>query len=201
MAVPGDVVAPASTEQLLEVAGRMGQLKVAVAAAGQARSAPWHRTSAEDMRALFDVNALAPFRLLQGAADRMRARKEGGRLIVVASTAAVRGARYTTAYAASKHAALGMVRSMALELASEKITVNAVCPGWVDTPLMADAVDNIAQKTGLNSDEARARLLSSVPAGRALMPAEVAATVAYLVSDEAAMLTGQALVVDGGEGL
>jgi len=104
-----------------------------------------------------------------------------------------------SAYAASKHAVLGLVRSAALELAPSGITVNAVCPGWVDTPMFEATLQNIADKTQTTVEAARGRIEAMVPLGRVLTPDEVAKAVAFVVGPDAAHLTGHALVLDGGE--
>jgi meso-butanediol dehydrogenase/(S,S)-butanediol dehydrogenase/diacetyl reductase len=200
--VPGDVAVAASAAALVERAeAELGPLTVAVACAGQARSAPLLKTTPEQVTELFAANALSAFHLMQRAAQAMVTGRRPGRIVVVASTAAVKGARYTSAYAASKHAALGLVRSAALELAPHRITVNALCPGWVRTPMLDDTVANIAAKTGCTEAEALARIEAMIPVGAALEVEHVAAMLRWVVSDEAAHLTGQALVLDGGETL
>lgn len=198
--VPGDVCEPSAAAELVErCEAELGPVEVAVACAGQALSAPLHRTSPDDVERLFRVNTMSAFHLLQRSAAAMVASKTPGRIVVVASTAAVRGARYTSAYCASKHAVLGLVRCAALELAPKGITVNALCPGWVETPMFDQTLDNIVAKTGCTREEARARIEEMIPMRRALTPEMVAGYVRYLVSPEAAQLTGQALVLDGGE--
>lgn len=198
--VPGDVSQPEAAELLLETAEReLGPVSVAVAAAGQASSAPVLKTDPEIFRALLEVNLLGPFHLLKAAAGRMVQAQRPGRIVLVGSTASVKGAKYTGAYAASKHGLLGLARSAAAELIGRGITVNLVCPGWVDTPMFDTTLANIQAKTGGTREEARLRIESMVPAGRVLSPEEVAGVVRYLVSEEASMMTGQALVLDGGE--
>jgi NAD(P)-dependent dehydrogenase (short-subunit alcohol dehydrogenase family) len=131
----------------------------------------------------------------------MIAQRVAGRIVVIASTAAVRGQRYTSAYAASKHAVLGLVRSAALELAKDGITINAVCPGWVDTSMFDRTTANISEKTKRSVADARQQIESKIPLGRVLRPEEVASMVRWVVSEDASKLTGQALVLDGGETL
>src|SRR5688500_10067279 len=200
--VPGDATEADAASRLIEVCeARLGPLRVAVACAGQAMSAPLLKTEPADFERLFRANTLSAFHLIQRAARAMIASKTAGRIVVVASIASVKGMRYTSAYCASKHAVLGLVRSAALELAPKGITVNALCPGWVDTPMFDQTVDNIAAKTGCTLEEARAKIEEMIPMRKVLTSEMVAGYVRYLVSPEAAHLTGQALVLDGGESI
>jgi NAD(P)-dependent dehydrogenase (short-subunit alcohol dehydrogenase family) len=121
-----------------------------------------------------------------------------GRLINVASTAAKSGARYAAAYAAAKHGVLGLTRSLALELATASVTVNAVCPGYADTPMTAESIDRIVARSGRSADDARRALESTSPQARLIRAEEVAALVCFLAGDAAAGITGQAINVDGG---
>ncbi len=121
-----------------------------------------------------------------------------GRLINVASTAAKSGARYAAAYAAAKHGVLGFTRSLALELATAAVTVNAVCPGYADTPMTAESIERIVSRSGRSADDARRALESMSPQGRLIRAEEVAALVCFLAGDAAAAITGQAINVDGG---
>ncbi|MEQ9497261.1 MAG: SDR family oxidoreductase [Deltaproteobacteria bacterium] len=198
IAVVGDVTQAEAAEALIAGAeAAFGRVEVAVPCAGQAFSAPLAKTDADGFRRLFEVNTMSVFFLVQRAAQAMRA--EGGRIVVVASTAAVAGMAYTSAYSATKHAVLGLVRSAALELARHRITVNALCPGWVDTEMFEKTLANIAEKTGCTIAEARATLEGRIPIGSALTPDEVAAMAVHLASEASARLTGQAIVLDGGE--
>jgi NAD(P)-dependent dehydrogenase (short-subunit alcohol dehydrogenase family) len=193
--------AAAAKELVERCEAELGPVSVAVACAGQAISAPLLRTSAEHMKSLFDANLLSAFHLIQHAASAMIASKTRGRIVIIASTAAVRGMRYTAAYSASKHAVLGLVRTAALELAGEGITVNAICPGWVKTPMLDAAAKNIAEKTHCTEAEALKKIEDMIPMKSVLAPDEIAAMLRYVVSPEAGHLTGQALVLDGGETL
>lgn len=200
--VPGDVTQRAAAEELVaRCQAELGPLRLAVACAGQAFSAPFLQTPADRLRQLFEVNTVSAFHLIQVAAEAMKAHGEGGAIVVVASTAAVKGMRYTSAYSASKHAVMGLVKSAALEFAATGITVNAVCPGWVDTPMFEATLQNISDKTGRTLDQAREEITRTIPVGRVLSPEDVAAMVAYLSRPEARHVTGQALVLDGGETL
>lgn len=198
--VAGDVTQPSAARELIErCEAELGPVYVAAGCAGQAISAPISKTTPEQMRGLFEVNAMSAFYLIQSAAQAMTAAKRKGRIVIVASTAAVHGMRYTAAYSASKHAVLGLVRTAALELAGDGITVNALCPGWVKTPMLDAATRNIADKTGCTEAEALRKIEEMIPMKTVLKPEEVAGLVRFLVSDAAAHVTGQALVMDGGE--
>ena len=109
------------------------------------------------------------------------------------------GAPYIAAYCASKHAVLGLVRAAAVEYAGKGITVNAVCPGYVDTPMTEETVRSIAEKTSLSEEEARARLAARSPQGRLVTAQEVAGAICFLLSEEAAGINGSTVDVDGGE--
>jgi NAD(P)-dependent dehydrogenase (short-subunit alcohol dehydrogenase family) len=175
----------------------LGPVDVLVNNAGMAESAPLHRTSLESWRAHLEVNATGAFLCTRAVVPGMRERGRGA-IVTVASTAGRVGAPYTAAYTAAKHAAVGLMRAVAAELAGTGVTANAVCPAFVDTPMTDRSVANIVSRTGRDEDEARAALAERSPLGRLLDPGEVAAAVAWLASPEAAAISGQALVIDGG---
>jgi NAD(P)-dependent dehydrogenase (short-subunit alcohol dehydrogenase family) len=170
--------------------GAADDVDVLVNNAGTAESAPLQETSLESWRAHVDVNATGAFLCTRAVLGRMRSRGSGA-IVTVASTAGLEGARYTGAYTASKHAAVGLMRVAAAELAGSGATANAVCPGFVDTPMTDRSVARIVDRTGRSADEARTAL------GPLLSPGEVADAVAWLASPEAAAVNGQALVVGG----
>lgn len=176
---------------------RIGEIDVLVANAGVAASAPLARTTLEDWEHHMAVNATGAFLCMRGVIGGMRDR-DRGRVIVVASTAGLTGSRYTSAYTASKHAAVGLVRAAAAEVAGTGVTINAVCPGFVRTDMTARTIENIVERTGRSAEEAEATLAKTSPVGRLLEPEEVAAAVAYLASPDAAAVNGQSLVLDGG---
>ncbi|MEZ5989336.1 MAG: SDR family oxidoreductase [Planctomycetota bacterium] len=175
----------------------LDDLEVCVLNAGVAGSKPIEKQDLAGFERIMEVNATGVFLGMRAALPLLRARGRG-RVIVVASTASLRGVPYTGAYTASKHAALGLVRVLASEVAGTGITVNAVCPTFVDTDMAARSVANVAAKTGKSEDEARGTLERMSPLGRFVRPDEVAAAVEFLASEPAACINGQALVLDGG---
>jgi len=175
-----------------------GPVAIAVANAGQALTAPFDRIGQDQWRAMFVANVETSFNLAQATLGDLRA-APAGRFVAIASTAALTGYAYASAYAAAKHAVVGMVRSLAREVARTPMTVNAVCPGFTDTPIADEAIENIAAKTGRSSEQALAELAKFNPQRRLVEPAEVAATVAWLCSPDSGSITGQAISVSGGE--
>jgi NAD(P)-dependent dehydrogenase (short-subunit alcohol dehydrogenase family) len=159
--------------------------------AGVAESAPLPRTTLESWRKHLDVNATGAFLCTRAVVGGMRERGRGT-IVTVASTAGRVGAPYTAAYTAAKHAAVGLMRATAAEVADTGVTANAVCPAFVDTPMTERSIHNIVERTGRSSEEARAAL------GPLLDPGEVAAAIVWLASPEAAGISGQTLVIDGG---
>ena len=175
-----------------------GPIEILVNNAGAADTAPFHKMDNQHWRRMLAVNLDGVFNCTQSVYAEMR--KHGwGRIVNVASTAAVKGYAYVSAYCAAKHGVLGLTRSMALEAARTGVTVNAVCPGYTDTDIVRDAVKNIVDKTGRSEGEALAQLTHNNPQGRLIQPAEVADAVVWLCRPESASITGQAIVVAGGE--
>jgi NAD(P)-dependent dehydrogenase (short-subunit alcohol dehydrogenase family) len=173
-------------------------IDILVANAGAAESAPFGKTDAAMFRRMLDVNLMGVVHAAQAVLPSMKARRRG-RIVAVASTAGLKGYAYVSAYVAAKHAVVGLVRALALEVAAQGITVNAVCPGFTDTDLVAGSIDNIMAKTGRSRDEAIAELAKHNPQGRLVTPAEVADCVLWLCGEGASAVTGQAIPVAGGE--
>jgi 3-hydroxybutyrate dehydrogenase len=182
---------------IAEAAGRQ-PIDILIANAGIAESAPFGKSDAALFRRMMDVDFMGVVHTVQAALPLMREQRYG-RIIAIASTAGLKGYAYASAYSAAKHAVVGLVRSLALELASTGVTVNAVCPGFTDTDLLADGIDNIMKKTGRSHQQAVSDLARHNPQGRLVTPAEVADTVLWLCSEGAGSITGQAIAVAGGE--
>jgi NAD(P)-dependent dehydrogenase (short-subunit alcohol dehydrogenase family) len=196
----GDVSTAAfdvTDETAVEAALRDLPVAVLVPNAGYGNSAPVERLTLADWQAMLDVHATGAFLCTRAVLPGMRERGRG-RIVYMASVAGLAGARYIAAYTAAKHAMVGLMRAVAAEVAGSGITANAVCPGYVDTPMTDTSVANIAKVSGRSPEEARAALERTTPLGRLVTPEEVAAAVAWLVSEEGAAVNGQAIVIDGG---
>ncbi len=194
--ISADVTDGAEVERIFtEVESQWGQVAVLVANAGSGTSARLDRITDDEWQRMLDLNLTAPFRCLRRAVPAMRA-AGFGRVVVIASTAARIGEPYIAAYTASKHGVLGLVRSAAAELAPTGVTVNAICPGYVDTPMTDATIATIVRRTGRSTDQARATLADKQPIGRLITPDEVAVAVMSCIDNGA--LNGQAIVVDGG---
>ena len=196
LVVAGDITAPATVEEVFACTERTwGPATILVANAGAGMSARLEKTTDEDWQRMLELNLTAPFRCMRRAVPAMR-QAGWGRIVVIASTAARVGEPYVAAYTASKHGVLGLVRSAAAELARSGITVNAVCPGYVDTPMTETTIETIAATTGRSGAEARAALERKQPIGRLISPEEVAAAVTFCI--DSAGVSGQGITVDGG---
>jgi NAD(P)-dependent dehydrogenase (short-subunit alcohol dehydrogenase family) len=198
LAVACDVTQPDSIQAAVSaVSASLGPIAILVNNAGAADSAKflghddalWHR--------MIDVNLNSVYYVTKAVAPTM-AEAKWGRIVNIASIASKVGGKYIAAYTASKHGVLGLTRALAVELLVSNITVNAICPGYVDTPMTEHAVDTITNRTKLNPAEARATLEKMSPQNRLITPQEVAHAVLMLIAHEARGITGQAINIDGG---
>jgi NAD(P)-dependent dehydrogenase (short-subunit alcohol dehydrogenase family) len=186
----------ADEDSVTDAFAAVGDVDLLVNNAGQVETAPLARTSLELWQRLLNVNLTGTFLCSRAVLPGMLARRQG-RIVNVASTAALKGYAYVAAYCAAKHGVLGLTRALAVEVAAKGITVNAVCPGYTETDIVAAAVDNIVAKTGRTPEQARAELARANPQGRLIQPEEVADAVAWLAASGA--VNGQAIAVCGGE--
>jgi 3-hydroxybutyrate dehydrogenase len=193
-----DVGDPESIGTLAEEATeRLGHVDILVNNAGVASASPVHRQTLEEWNRLLTINATGTFLCTQAFLPGM-VERGWGRVVNVASVAGVGGAAYISAYSASKHAVVGFTRSAAAEVAARGVTVNAVCPGYVDTPMTEASIAGIVEKTGMSDAEALEAILATSPQKRLITPDEVAYMVVSLCREAARSINGQAILIDGG---
>lgn len=198
-AVACDVTDAQSVTDAFDRAGQaFGAPGILVNNAGQAESAPFHHTDPAMWQRMIAVNLTGTYLCCRAALPAML-QAQRGRIVNIASTAGLKGYGYVAAYCAAKHGVVGLTRALAQETAMAGVTVNAVCPGYTDTDMVADSVARISARTGRSEAEARATLAASNPQGRLVTPQEVAASVLFLCGDDAASINGQALALSGGE--
>ncbi len=197
-ALSADVSDQAVMHAAIAEAAKRQPIDILVANAGAAESAPFLKSDAALFQRMMDVNFMGVVHAVHAVLPDMVARKSG-RIVAVASTAGLKGYGYVSAYVAAKHAVVGLVRSLALEVATKNVTVNAVCPGFTETDLLEGSIDNIMSKTGRTREQAIAELAKHNPQGRLVKPEEVADAVLWLCGAGAGSITGQSIAVAGGE--
>lgn len=194
-----DVTVSTEVQQAFKSAAeRQGPVSILINNAGAAEARPFHKMDEDFWQFMLNVNLNGVYLCTRAVIEPMLAARYG-RIINIASTAAQRGYAYVSAYSAAKHGVIGLTRSLALEYARKGITVNAVCPGYTDTDIVANSVQNIVAATGRSAEEALADLVKSNPQGRLIDPAEVADTVLWLCRKESSSITGQSISIAGGE--
>ena len=197
-AVACDVTQPDQVAELASsAADLLGAVQILVNSAGIASSAPLKSIELDEWNRLIQVNATGPFLCTQAFMPGMLA-TGWGRVVTIASIAGKVGHPYVAAYTASKHAVIGFTRAVAAEVAGKGVTVNAICPGYVDTPMTDQSVARIVDRTGMSAEDAREHLRLLSPQGRLIQPEEVAHQAIQLCNPAARGITGQAIVVDGG---
>lgn len=175
-----------------------GEINILVNCAGAAPTKPFHKLNSDDWNQVMAVNLNGVFHCTSAVINEMRD-SQSGRIINIASTSALKGYTYVSAYCAAKHGVLGLTRALALETAAYGITVNAICPGYTDTDIIRDSVKNIVEKTGRSEAQALETFTSTNPQKRLIDPEEVADTVLWLCSNGSRSITGQAISISGGE--
>jgi NAD(P)-dependent dehydrogenase (short-subunit alcohol dehydrogenase family) len=195
-----DVTDPAAIAAGLDRArAAFGPVSILVNNAGEAPSAPFDKTSLAMFEQVLSVDLTGVFNVTQAVLADLKAHGTGARIVNIASTAGLTGYAYVSAYCAAKHGVVGLTRALALELAKKGVTVNAVCPGFTDTPIIARSIAEIVAKTGRTEEQALAEFTRANPQGRLVRPEEVADTVLWLASPGAGAITGQAIAIAGGE--
>jgi NAD(P)-dependent dehydrogenase (short-subunit alcohol dehydrogenase family) len=184
---------------LARASGKFGPVTILVNNAGEAPSAPFEKTTFDMWSHVLSVDLTGVFNVTKAVLPDLKAHGEGARIVNIASTAGLTGYAYVSAYCAAKHGVIGLTRALALELAKKGVTVNAVCPGFTDTPIIARSIDTLIAKTGRTPEEALAEFTQVNPQGRLVSPEEVANTVLWLASPGAGSINGQAIAVAGGE--
>ena len=181
-----------------DIRKQYGNISIVVANAGIAKSKPFNKMSVEDITSLMDINLVGVFNSFKLALEDMQS-FGWGRMIAISSTAGLKGYSYVSSYCASKHAVIGLIKSLSLELAKEGITVNAICPSYVDTPMTDRTIKNITQLTKLSAEETLKQLVKSNPQKKLIQPIEIAETIDWLCNNHSNSINGQSISISGGE--
>lgn len=194
-----DVTDPDAVQAAFDTARiEHGPISVIIANAGAATSVPFAKMTMDDLTSMTNVNLAGVFNVWQAALPDMKA-AGGGRMIAIASTAGLKGYPYVAGYCAAKHGVVGLTRALSLELAATGITVNAICPGFIETPMLERSIDNIVEKTGMTPEDAAKSLTKANPQRRFIQTDEVTGAALWLCSDAARSVNGHALSLSGGE--
>jgi NAD(P)-dependent dehydrogenase (short-subunit alcohol dehydrogenase family) len=193
-AVALDLLDRAATDRAL---AEIGPIDILVNNAGIAESAPLAKTDDALWDRVMELDATAPFRLIRALVPGM-VERAWGRVVNIASNAGISGYQYTAAYCAAKHAMVGMTRALAMDLGRTGVTINCICPGWVETDMVVEAAARIAKTTGRSTEEARKALSAMSPQKRMMEPAEIAHAALMLCAHEGRGIHGQTIVIDGG---
>jgi NAD(P)-dependent dehydrogenase (short-subunit alcohol dehydrogenase family) len=197
VAIAADLSRLEEVERVIgDTKGRLGRIDILVNNAGLGGPTPLDDPDDSRWNAILATNLTAAFRVIRETAPFM---PQGGRIINMSSVLGRFGVAGQAAYSASKHGLIGLTRTLALELAPREITVNAICPGWVETEMGRDGFRRIASRAKITEEQARDKAAKMAPLGRVLDAAEVAGLAVYLAGEEAKSVTGQAIVIDGGQ--
>lgn len=194
-----DISDPASVQSAFSIAkANFGPIHILVNNAGQALSAPFMKTDLAMLQQMLNVNLIGTMLCSQAALPDM-IENGWGRIINIASTAGITGYPYVSAYCASKHAVVGMTRALALEIAQKNVTVNAICPGFTESDILRESIENVMKKTGRLEADVRSEFSAHNPQGKIIQPSEIATAVIWLCSQESGSIHGQTIPISGGE--
>lgn len=195
-AVKCDVTNKSDVDKAFKEASKIAPITILVNNAGAATAAPFHKTDFKAWQYALAVNLTSVYLTIKAVYDDLK-KTDHGRIINIASVAALEGAAYTAAYSAAKHGVMGLTKSVALELSKTTTTINSICPGYTNTDIVDQAIDNIVKKTGRSPNEALHDILSSADQIRLIEPREIADQVLMLCDENNSSINGKAIVIDG----